>query len=383
MEHCRAAERALVTALVLGGADPADLSGRLRVSDFTDPAAGLIFETIMDGPAGRRSVQELPRLLARRGALRSDGYPVRELLEWMPTTPTPAHPQAWAALVVAGSTGRLVEQAGIRLVQACDTADRAGGVGRVLAVAAAQRAAVHAAARRWRELPARWRHTLPAAWGLEAPAAVASEVPAAAARDGVADVERELLSGLIAGPHLLPRVPWLDPVDFADPACGEVFTTIRRLRDGGRPVDLVTVTALLEPADRSAPAGTSSGAGKGRADLHPQSVVHAWVPVLARQVLSAAVLRRAYDAGEQMAALATAPARAGGLAEPVLAGALQALDGLQLHAVRWQQAHRPVSEREGAVGAARPGRSLSRTSTLPGVPPVADRSRSALDRTGS
>lgn len=122
MEHCRAAERALVTALALGEVDPAELSGRLRVSDFTDPAVGLIYEAIMDAPAGRRSVEELPRLLARRGTLRSDGYPVRELLDWMPTTPTPVHPQAWAALVVAGSTRRLVEQAGIRLVQACDTA---------------------------------------------------------------------------------------------------------------------------------------------------------------------------------------------------------------------------------------------------------------------
>src|SRR3954454_24932541 len=46
--HGRDAEHALVAALVLGHAEPADLSGRLAGRDFFDPAAWLIFDTILE-----------------------------------------------------------------------------------------------------------------------------------------------------------------------------------------------------------------------------------------------------------------------------------------------------------------------------------------------
>src|SRR5690348_13677253 len=48
----RDAEHALVAALVLGQANPADLSGRLSGRDFYDPAAGLIFDTVLRAARG-------------------------------------------------------------------------------------------------------------------------------------------------------------------------------------------------------------------------------------------------------------------------------------------------------------------------------------------
>ncbi len=165
MESCRAAEHALIAALMLGAADPAELSGRVRGSDFTDPAAGLLFEVVMDAPSRQRAGlgQDLPRLLRARGQLRGDGYPLRQMLEWLPHLPVPARPRPWAGLVVAASISRVVGQCGVRLMQASETSlmSQAYGAGRVLAVAAAQRAAVHAAARRWQGLPASWRDGVP------------------------------------------------------------------------------------------------------------------------------------------------------------------------------------------------------------------------------
>jgi hypothetical protein len=76
MEHSRAAEQALVTALVLGEADPRDLTGRVRVSDVTDPAAAVLFEAALHAEPTRPVADQLPVLLRREGRLRSDGYPI-------------------------------------------------------------------------------------------------------------------------------------------------------------------------------------------------------------------------------------------------------------------------------------------------------------------
>lgn len=120
------AEHALVAAVVLGEADPAQLIERVRESDFGDPTAGLLFETCRGVPPSRLATlgQDLPALLRARGVLRGDGYPMRELLDWLPELPVPAHPQPWAAMVVTGSLQRVVQQAGARLAQVSD-----GGAG--------------------------------------------------------------------------------------------------------------------------------------------------------------------------------------------------------------------------------------------------------------
>jgi replicative DNA helicase len=139
MEHFRAAERALASALVLGAADPRDLAGRVRASDFTDPAAGVVFGAALGSGSAQSLAEELPALLRRAGLLRQDGYPLSQVLDWLPRMPTPAHPEAWATLVVAGAIGRQVRASGERLQQSAEAA-QAGRCqpGQLLALVAAQ-----------------------------------------------------------------------------------------------------------------------------------------------------------------------------------------------------------------------------------------------------
>jgi len=337
MEHCRAAERALVTSLILGDADACDFTGRLRASDFADPAAGLLFEVALaSGRAAGEIGRELPVLLRREGVLRSDGYPLSELLSWMPQVPTPAHPNAWAALVVAGSLARQVQASGIRLVQCAERAHECGGgPGRVLAMAEAQRAAVRSALRRWHELPASWRDSLPP--GVVAAGSVlpSSTVPPQAHGGASAGRERELLAGLAAAPKLLGRIPWLRESDFSEPSCGVVFGALRRLHEFGHPVDAITLalaTSRTEPVP-----GIESPAAVAAA-LRPEQAFPSAVPFLARQVLERGIVTAAKQVGEDLVGLARGSSAEAGLGAPMLAAATERLEQLRPHHLRLHNA---------------------------------------------
>lgn len=337
MDLSRAAERALVSALVLGEADPTDLSGRLRPGDFTDAAAAVLFEAtqVAGRSGGARAVADLPQVLRAQGVLRRDGYPISSLLEWMPRLPAPVHPEAWATLIVAGALARQVHASGVRLLQSVDAAKEHGhGPGRVLAMAEAQRAAISSARRRWDELPARWRASLPAGAERPPPAAVPHGhrgESAGSAREQV------LLAGLVAAPQLLGRLAWLDGTDFSDRACGELFGTLRRLHEFGHPVDVVTLAAAADPAsagaDRLSPASLA-------ASLRPEQVFPTQVPFLARQVLSASVVERARAVGEDLVGCTVSPGTTTSCGTPVsLAVARDRLDSLRPHAVRVENAY--------------------------------------------
>ncbi|MCW2573183.1 MAG: hypothetical protein JWO88_3241 [Frankiales bacterium] len=357
MEHFRAAERALVTALVLGDADPLEFSARLSASDFTDPAAAVIFRVVMDaGPAAVAA--GLPAVLQRQGLLRPDGYPLSDLLEWLPGLPVPVHPQAWATLVVAGTLGRQVSASGLRLLQAVEAGrERSWPVGKVLAVVAAPRAATTSSWRRWAELPASWRDTLsslpdrstPAGptggadspdgrAGAERTRSAESRHASVPARPVTGERERMLLAGLLAAPQLLGRIPWLREEDFTDRACGSVFATLRREHERDRPVDVVTLAAVCEP-------GVEGWAGASPAavarDLRPAAAVPTAVPFLSRLVLGDAVLREVERTGTELVQLAQAPAPVGGLGAGPLSVAQDRLEALRPHAVRWEAATRP------------------------------------------
>lgn len=365
MEQCHAAERALVASLVLGQADPAELSGRLRPSDFTDPAASVLFEVALSarGSDGVGWGAELPRILRRQGLLRRDGYPISQLLEWMPRLPVPVHPEAWATLVVAGSLARQVHASGVRILQSVDTVRELGrGPGRVLAMAEAQHAAVVSATRRWQGLPQRWRETVHVT-----PATVPAGTRAGGGADaGSAGRELRLLAGLVAAPQLLGRLSWLRAEDFTDPACRSLFGTLRRLNEYGRPIDVVTLAAAAEAApvgpDAEAPAALASS-------LRPEQTFPTEVPFLARQLLTDAVIEQARGVGEDLVQLATAPAVAGGLGAPMLAAARTRLLSLRPHALRLENAGRNARPCAGE-----PSR-LSRSPALP----AADRAQT-LDR---
>jgi hypothetical protein len=337
MDLSRAAERALVSALVLGEADPTDLSGRLQPGDFTDPAAAVLFEaTLAAGRSGGlKAVADLPQVLRGQGELRRDGYPISPLLEWMPRLPVPVHPEAWATLIVSGALTRQVHASGVRLLQSVDAAKEHGhGPGRVLAMAEAQRAAVSSALRRWEQLPARWRACLPAGAEPPPPAAVPDGhlgEPAGSAR------EQMLLAGLVAAPQLLGRLAWLDVTDFSDRACGELFGTLRRLHEFGHPVDVVTLAAAADPVSVS-PDGLSPATLA--ASLRPEQAFPTQVPFLARQVLADSVIAWARAVGEDLLGCTVSPGTTTGCGTPVLlAVARERLDSLRPQAVRVENAY--------------------------------------------
>jgi hypothetical protein len=343
----------------MGQADPAELSGRLRPSDFTDPAAAACFAAALGRTGAAGALVDLPELLRGRGVLRGDGYPIGELLAWLPSLPVPTHPEAWATLVVAGSMGRVVQACGTRLVQVTEGWELARPeAGRVLTVAAAQRAALHGALRRWDDLPARWRDTIPARPLPSVPRPVASGPTLVGDRV----LEREVLAGVVAAPALLDRLPWLRQEDFTDPGCAEVFRVVRQLHGAGRPVDLVTLAASLAP-------GSPSGAAVDRpaavcAGLRPDRSFPAAVPFLARRLLEATAVRESRQVGEDLLVLAASPGWVGGLGRPVLEASLVWLDRLRPHAERLEQAHRPA-----------PGRTVELTCRGASRLPVARRAR--------
>ncbi|MDP3713733.1 MAG: DnaB-like helicase N-terminal domain-containing protein [Mycobacteriales bacterium] len=343
MEHFRAAERALVSALVLGNADRLELSGRLRESDFTDPAAAVLFRVAMDAERPIAAA-DLPAALQRQGLLRRDGYPLSELLDWLPRLPVPVHPEAWATLIVAGTVGRQVNAAGVRLLQAVDIGrEGTWPVGKVLAMASAQRASLASGFHRWEDLPAKWRDTMPC---LPVPDSAAAErsVPEHVAEVSEAELargagrERVLLAGLVAAPQLLGRIPWLRDEDFTDPACGSVFEAVRRVHERGGAVDVVTLPALCDGSQRGWSGQSPSEVARA---LRPDAAVPTTVPFLSRMVLGDALLRGVERAGRELVALAEAPASAGGVGSGLMTAAQTRLEVLRPFATRWEEATRP------------------------------------------
>jgi replicative DNA helicase len=322
----------------VGAVDPRDLAGRLRPADFTDPAAGAVFETALRAGSVRPLADELPALLRQQGILRPDGYPISHLLEWMPRLPNPVHPEAWATLIVAAGIGRQVRASGDRLQQYADAAvEGRCGTGRLLAAVAAQRAALAGSRRRWEDLPERWRASVPGTASPTAAAPAFEPTVVRASDDERARREQALLTGLVAAPHLLGRIPWLDEAHFADPLVGEVFGTLRRLHEFGHPVDVVTLTAACRvtpgPPDRHGPADVAR-------ELRPQDATPSSVPFLARQVLAHAIIDDVHAVGVDLVRLSQAPAAAGGVGSQLLAAAQDRLDRVRPHLLRWENATR-------------------------------------------
>jgi hypothetical protein len=213
--------------------------------------------------------------------------------------------------------------------------------GRVLTMAAAQRATLHGLLRRWEGLPASWRASVP-----ELP----MSVPRIEQEEGPASpsVEREVIAGVLAAPSVLTEIDWLSETDFSDPRCAELFGIARRLWAEDRCVDAVTVGILSESAD---PADRRLGSlAGGAADVFPASV-----PFLARRVAASAAVRQALGVGRDLVAMAGAPASVGGIGAVQLRAALDRLDELRPYAERLEQAHRrqapqttlPATERRG------------------------------------
>jgi replicative DNA helicase len=147
---------------------------------------------------------------------------------------------------------------------------------------------------------------------------------------------------LVAAPQLLDRLPWLRAEDFANPACGRVFTAARQLHDEGRRLDFVTVLAAAE-------ADGDGGIGELRAALRSDRSFPTEVPWLARRMVEDAVIRDVATVGRELRRLGAAPHLAGGLGRPMLQTAEQQLGTLRPRADRLLQARagqaRPIPSR--------------------------------------
>lgn len=68
------------------------------------------------------------------------------------------------------------------------------------------------------------------------------------------DAECEIIAGLIAHPHLIDSLR-LEPNDFFDAGCREVFSTLRHMQDRGIEIDAITLADTLPPTGWVAKAG--------------------------------------------------------------------------------------------------------------------------------
>jgi hypothetical protein len=289
----------------------------------------------------------------------------------MPRVPTPVHPTAWAALVVAGSLARQVQASGVRLRQCAERAHECGRPGWVLAMAEAQRAALRSALRRWNDLPAPWRDSLPPNDVVAASVSPGTAVAPQAVGDWAgAGRERELLAGLVAAPKLLGRIPWLRESDFSDPACGVVFGVLRRLHEFGHSVDAITLALATSRTERVA--GVESPAEVAAA-LRPDQAFPSAVPFLARQVLERGIVTAVRQAGEDLVGLARGSVADASPGAQMLTAATARLEQLRPHHLRLHNAKQASAPVRSSV---RPVRSApaTRQGLTTGRPDALDRS---------
>lgn len=211
-----------------GGAGRARAGERLRGSD----GWAVVREVSGGAAAAAGDVGAGPaRAVARAGVLRGDGSPLRELPDWLPGLPAPAHPQPWAAMVLTG-----------RCSAWCSRLGRAGGepAGFVAGRAAPARPCTAAPARSAR----RGRpSTLGRTWG-----AGRGRGPAGGGGAGVA-----VRAGRRS--RASPAVELAGRGGFHDPGCEAVFTGLTVLHQAGLPVDLITLAAAAPPSRPPAAAG--------------------------------------------------------------------------------------------------------------------------------
>lgn len=142
------AEYPTLGGLLLAPAQLERVQRWLRPADFALPVARLTFSTIL--AMSTRGVPVDPVTvraeLARRGAIRADGYPGLELVRMIESVPSAGSTSYYARLVLADAIGRGVRQVGERLVQLGSTPREPGDV---FSIAAEQLRVLEGLRRRW------------------------------------------------------------------------------------------------------------------------------------------------------------------------------------------------------------------------------------------
>lgn len=244
--------------------------------------------------------------------------------------PRPEHAPAYGRMVLEGAIHRSIAQHAVRLHQAARADALRGEVEEALHHADVLSGVLDDLARRWGTEP---RSVAPAAQPVTAPAA-----PPQVRADQVAEDERFLLAVLAEQPTVMDQVVgWLRPVDFADPAHGQLYRCLGALHHRGEPVDRITL--LWEAQRRGLLAdGTLSGDQVTALcdDVGPGSAE--W---LGEQVMRSSVSRAAAASARAIRGLAENESLSSG---QLINHALSALGPLDDVRTRWQIANgRPAA----------------------------------------
>ncbi|WP_435190999.1 DnaB-like helicase N-terminal domain-containing protein [Streptomyces sp. bgisy126] len=148
--------------------------------------------------------------------------------------PRPAHAPVYGRMVLEGAIHRTVAEHATRLHQVARADALQGEVAGALRSADVLTGVLTDLARRWGTEP---RPVAPATAPATGPA-----VPPPVRADQVAEDERFLLAVLTEQPNAVAEVvDWLRPVDFADPAHGQLYRCLGALHHRGEPIDRITL----------------------------------------------------------------------------------------------------------------------------------------------
>jgi replicative DNA helicase len=277
--------------------------------------------------------------------------------------PRPAHAPVYGRMVLEGAIHRTVTEHAVRLHHVARADQAQGGTDTTLHHADVLAAVLDDLARRWGTEPR--------------PDTPQTACPVQAEAAAVLDDERLLLAALVDRPSGMDEVDWLRPVDFADPAHGQLYRCLGALHHRGEPVDRLTLLweaqrrGLL--ADHTLTADQITAVCDGIGPGSPQ-----W---LGERVARAALLRAAATAARTIRDLAATDALPPGQLINQALGALHPLDDIRQ---RWTTGTHPPAPppRPEVPGAAPPPaqiRAARTRSAPPTTPPKPTPARSATD----
>nr|WP_202434527.1 MULTISPECIES: DnaB-like helicase N-terminal domain-containing protein [unclassified Streptomyces] len=277
--------------------------------------------------------------------------------------PRPAHAPVYGRMVLEGAIHRTVAEHAVRLHQVARADALQGEVEGALRSADVLTGVLTDLARRWGTEP---RPVAPAT----APA-IGPAIPPPVRADQVAEDERFLLAVLTEQPKAMAEVvDWLRPVDFADPAHGQLYRCLGALHHRGEPIDRIT---LLWEAQRRGLLADGTLSGEQLTALC-DDVIPGSAEWFGEKVMRSSLTRTAAASARAVRELAEDEALGPGR---LINHALHALGPLDEVRARWQAANGtpapkpPAAPPAGGPPAARVQAARARSSPRPAASPSA------------
>ncbi|MFB7030887.1 MULTISPECIES: DnaB-like helicase N-terminal domain-containing protein [unclassified Streptomyces] len=277
--------------------------------------------------------------------------------------PRPAHAPVYGRMVLEGAIHRTVAEHATRLHQVARADALQGEVEGALRSADVLTGVLTDLARRWGTEP---RPVAPTTAPATGPA-----VPPPVRADQVAEDERFLLAVLTEQPKAVAEVvDWLRPVDFADPAHGQLYRCLGALHHRGEPIDRIT---LLWEAQRRGLLADGTLSGEQLTALC-DDVVPGSAEWFGERVIRSSLTRTAAASARAVRALAEDEALGPGR---LINHALHALGPLDEVRARWRAANGspdpepPAARSTGGPPAARVQAARARSTPYPVPSPPA------------